>query len=402
MSTNRYIGKNLKKALQFRGMRMAELARKTEISRQVLSLYANDETQASVSNLIKISNELDFPVNFFITGDHSDTFVQNTYFRSQASARKIEQNSAKIKIDYTARLYKVLGHYVDFPILNLPNTIEFRNHVTEPENMSVDQIQTDIEALAVNVRREWGLGNGPIDNLQYLLASHGIIVVGFNDVDDKIDAFSQKILIKGQGPIYVIALAMGSKPMTRLRFDMAHELGHILMHNWDDDNEGLEKAQFNNLERQANVFASALLLPADSFSQDVTPYANKMEYYRLLKRKWKVSMQAMMYRARELNVISGNQYSYLMRKVSANHERIHEIGDVPGKLDSSIFQGAIDLLINGNYITIEKLINEFQLNGIYLNTRDLENLMGLQSGSLHLTPRILNFAPKIKSLDADS
>lgn len=399
MAANIFIGKKLKEALQFRGMRMAELARRTGISRQSLSLYANDENQPSANNIIEISTKLGFPANFFMTEDNHATATQNTYFRSQAAARRLDRNAEKIKVDYTARMYEVLQDYIDFPRLSLPNTITFRNRVAEPENMEANQVRDDIEKLASQVRKEWALGTGPIENLQYLLASHGIIVVGFNDVDDKIDAFSQKVFLKGEGAVYIIALATGIKPMTRLRFDMAHELGHILMHNWDDDNESLEKAQFNNLERQANMFASAFLLPADSFSQDIAPYANKLEYYRFLKGKWKVSMQAMMYRARELNIISANQFAYLMRKVSANHERTHENGDVPGKLDATIFQGAIDLLINGGYITKEKLLNAFQMKGIYLNTNDMENLMGLRTGTLHISPKIVNFTPKLEKMD---
>lgn len=57
------------------------------------------------------------------------------------------------------------------------------------------------------------------------------------------------------------------------------------------------------------------LLPVKSFKYDVEPYATDLEFYRALKKKWKVSMQAMMYRARELNIIIGNQFSYLMRRV---------------------------------------------------------------------------------------
>ncbi len=399
MAANVFIGEKLRKALQFRGMRMAELARRTGISRQSLSLYANDENQPSAKNIITISTELGFPANFFMTEDGNKTSTQNIYFRSQASARKMDQNAEKIKVDYTARMYEVLQDYIDFPGLSLPDTMNFRNHITEPENMEADQVRDDIEKLAADVRKEWALGNGPIENLQYLLASHGIIVVGFNDVDNKIDAFTQKVFLKGRGAVYIIALATGFKPMTRLRFDMAHELGHILMHNWDDDNESLEKTQFNNLERQANMFASAFLLPADSFRQDILPYANKLEYYRFLKGKWKVSMQAMMYRAREIGVISGSQFVYLMRKVSANHERKNEKGDKPGTLDATVFQEAIDLLIRGHYITVEKLVNEFRTRGIYLNTKDMEDLMGLRAGTLSMSPQTLKFRPKLKQLD---
>lgn len=182
--------------------------------------------------------------------------------------------------------------------------------------------------------------------------------------------------------------------MTRLRFDMAHELGHILMHHWDDTNEALSKPEFNNLERQANMFASAFLLPVKTFGNDIGLYAEKLNYYRALKQRWKVSMQAMMYRARELDIITGNQFSYLMRQISARGERTHEQGDMPGVLDDSIFQGAIDVLLEGGYLTVKSLINAFHEKGIYLSKRDMENLMGLKPETLTEVPSIIKFKPK--------
>lgn len=394
MIDKKFNGVRLKEALQFRGKKMADLSRETGISRQSLSLYANNENVPPFENVMKMARQLNFPADFFMTEDLCTTKTSNTYFRSQAAARKKEQNAEKKQMEYTAKMYEVLLDYVDFPKLSLPATNEFRNQIAEPEKMDAIEISEDIENLAQNIRNEWNLGEAPIDDMQYLLASHGIIVVGFKNVDDKIDAFSQKVNIQNQGNVYIIALAVGSKPMTRLRFDMAHELGHILMHNWDESNDILEKEEFKNLERQANMFASAFLLPAKGFKYDVEPYATDLEFYRALKKKWKVSMQAMMYRARELNIITGNQFSYLMRRVSANKERIHERGDVPGILGSTIFQGAVDALVDGGYLTIQELLDAFRAKGIYLNQKDMENLMGLIPGTLNIPTKVLKFKLK--------
>lgn len=82
----------------------------------------------------------------------------------------------------------------------------------------------------------------------------------------------------------------------------------------DECNEDLPKDLFSAGEKQANMFASALLLPKDPFCRDIAPYATDIDYYKHLKKKWRVSMQAMMYRARQLDVISGNQFSYMMRQ----------------------------------------------------------------------------------------
>ena len=83
-----------------------------------------------------------------------------------------------------------------------------------------------------------------------------------------------------------------------------------------------------------------------------------------------------------------------MRRVSANKERIHERGDVPGILGSTIFQGAVDALVDGGYLTIQELLDAFRAKGIYLNQKDMENLMGLIPGTLNIPTKVLKFKLK--------
>ena len=172
---------------------------------------------------------------------------------------------------------------------------------------------------------------------------------------------------------------------------MAHELGHILMHTWGENNEDISKDEFNAREKQANMFASALLLPKDGFSRMVSAYPTNVDYYKSLKKKWKVSMQAMMYRTRQLDIISANQFQYMMRIVSKKGWRIKEPGDVPGQLKDTIFQGAIDLLFDGGYLSVNELMREFNHYGIILSQKDLENLMGLREGTLYQKSKVIPF-----------
>lgn len=215
-------------------------------------------------------------------------------------------------------------------------------------------------------------------------------MTGFRDVDTDIDAFSQQIAIDGK-IVYIIALAIGSKPIERLRFDMAHELGHILMHTWGEENEDISKDEFNAREKQANMFASALLLPRETFSKSVSAYPTNIDYYLALKKKWKVSMQAMMYRARQLDIISANQFQYMMRTMSKNGNRTHEPGDKPGEIGDTIFQAALDMLFEGGYLTVKDLLKEFGRYGIYLFQKDLENLMYLREGTLYQESKVIPF-----------
>lgn len=389
MNTQKFNGQRLKEALQFREKKMTELADETGISKQSLSLYANDGNVPPFDNVIKIARALDFPTDFFMSEDLCTSSTGNTYFRSQASATKKSRNAQKIKLEYVSKMYEVILNYMNVPELNIPDT----SAINVPEdiaNVDSDRAVNEIEKLAKLVREHWNLGNGPIDNLQYALQSNGIIVTGFRDVDTDIDAFSQQITIDGK-VVYIIALAIGSKPIERLRFDMAHELGHILMHMWGEDNEDISKDEFNAREKQANMFASALLLPNETFSKSVSAYPTNIDYYLALKKKWKVSMQAMMYRARQLDIISTNQFQYMMRTMSKNGNRTYEPGDKPGEIGDTIFQAALDMLFEGGYLTVRELLKEFGRYGIYLSQHDLENLMYLREGTLYQEPKVIPF-----------
>ena len=142
--------------------------------------------------------------------------------------------------------------YMNVPELNLPDTskICIPEGATEADS---EEAFAEIEKLAGLVWEHWNLGKGPIDNLQYVLQSNGIIVTGFKNVDAGIDAFSQQITINNK-EVYIITLSIGEKPIERLCFDIAHELGHILMHSLGDDNEDLPKDEFNAREKQANIY----------------------------------------------------------------------------------------------------------------------------------------------------
>lgn len=362
---------------------MTELADKSGIKKQSLSNYANGVNLPPYENVIKIAEILGFPTDYFMVEDLCTTATDNIYFRSQAAATKTAQRAQAIKMEYVAKMYDAILDYVELPQLDLP-TVEFEqnddlNYTNSPEMFA------KIGKVAKQVRKQWNLGFGPIDNFQYVLESHGIIVTSSRNVASEIDAFSQRVRLgKGrkQRYVFIIALALGEKPIERLRFDMAHELGHILLHPWEDSNEDLDKGSFKARENQANMFASALLLPERAFTRDIVAYATEIDYYRHLKKKWRVSMQAMMYRARQLEIITGNQFSYMMRQVSKNGWRRHEPGDAPGDLNSTIFQGALDILFEGGYLDSHDLRVQFAKYGIILSDKDLSDLMGLREGTI--------------------
>ena len=283
-------------------------------------------------------------------------------------------------MEHIAKVYAALLDYIDFPALNLP-PIEFigsNNDFNEEENQ---RTLLELEQIAEEVRDLWGLGDGPIDDLQYTLESNGIVVTGFDASENKIDAFSQRV-ITDMGEVCIIALNQGEKPEGRIRFDMAHELAHILIHPWSEDLDCISKEEFKQRETQANIFAGAFLLPRESFARDVQAHPTDLKYYQWLKKKWKISIQAMVYRSHQLKIISTNQYQYMMRQISKNGWRHTEPGDTPFFIGENIFQGAIDLLKDEKILSVKSILAHFAKYGVSLFSSEIEDLLNLTHGTL--------------------
>lgn len=391
MEKKEFRGERLKNARLFRGKTLTELSVITGISKQSLSLYENNHNKPDYEKSGIIASALRFPYEFFLQEDECKTTTEVTYFRSLASATKMSRTTQSLKLEFVAKMYEVLLEYIDFPALNLPN-VDFTGNDNEFDDVENEKMVFEIEQIATSVREHWGLGDAPIQNLQLILEKNGIIVTGFDTNEDKIDAFSQRTILNN-GEVFFICVDQGSKPEGRIRFDMAHELGHIILHPWSESLELVIKEEFKMRERQANIFASAFLLPRNSFGNDVQAYPTDLKYYQWLKKKWKSSIQSMAYRSNQLGIVSDNQFQYMMRQISKNGWRQKEPDDIPFYLNENIFQGAIDLLIEKHILSPSSLLRQLKQYGITLYPTDIEELLHLRKGTLYVeekTPQIIH------------
>jgi len=384
MIEKKFHGERLKTARMYRGLTLTELAKRTEISKQSLSLYENNSNIPEHMKVRLLASKLNFPYDYFFQEDYYTTSTETTYFRSLKSATKKDRTAQIIKLEHVAKIYEILIDYILFPEINLPN-VGFEEY-DDIEYESEATVQK-IEDIADQLRVYWNLGTEPIGDLQYLLEKNGIIITGFNTNEDKIDAFSQRTKVLGND-VYFIVVALGNRSEERIRFDMAHELGHLLLHPWSEDLETITKDEFKMRERQANIFASSFLLPRSSFAKDAEAYIKDLKYYQFLKKKWKVSIQAMVYRTHQLKLISDNQYQYLMRQISKKGWKQKEPGDEPYTLNESIFQGAIDLLIEQDILNAKEILELLRDKGVTLYSHDIEEI-------LHLRPNTLKIEEKI-------
>lgn len=391
MEKKEFRGERLKNARLFRGKTLTELSVITGISKQSLSLYENNHNKPDYEKSGIIASALRFPYEFFLQEDECKTTTEVTYFRSLASTTKMSRTTQSLKLEFVAKMYEVLLEYIDFPVLNLPN-VDFTGNDNEFDDVENEKMVFEIEQIATSIREHWGLGDAPIQNLQLILEKNGIIVTGFDTNEDKIDAFSQRTILNN-GEVFFICVDQGSKPEGRIRFDMAHELGHIILHPWSESLELVTKEEFKMRERQANIFASAFLLPRNSFGNDVQAYPTDLKYYQWLKKKWKSSIQSMAYRSNQLGIVSDNQFQYMMRQISKNGWRQKEPDDIPFYLNENIFQGAIDLLIEKHILSPSSLLRQLKQYGITLYPTDIEELLHLRKGTLYVeekTPQIIH------------
>lgn len=170
------------------------------------------------------------------------------------------------------------------------------------ERMDIDEFGGDAAHIARFLRARWRVPSGPIDNLYTLLDTYGVVIV-VRDIDSTAqDAFST--WPRGRAPLIVVRAGL---PPDRERFTISHELGHMLMHVLPNREQ----------EQQADLFASELLLPAD----DIRPQLDGLttgDLHRLmeLKAQWKVSIGALIQRAKTLELISDRQFREFRIKLS--------------------------------------------------------------------------------------
>lgn len=381
---SQFNGERLKKARIYRGLTVAELAERVECQRQTLSMYEIAKSQPADDDIAKkIATELDFPLRYFY--EHTPSLISGTvYFRSLLTTNKKYRSEQMIKMDFLSQIFSLLQDYVEFPpyeALDLPKNIS-------PED------------AAARLREAWNLGQAPIDNLVSIAEQHGILVTSFCTSTDDVDAFSELVEI-GDTPIYLIAYSSNKTSASRIHFDIAHELGHICLHEWSEDIEELSKDEFKTREREANEFAAAFLLPKESFKKDAIRGPQTIAFYKQLKKKWKVSIAAMIRRSEKLGVISMDEYQTLIRIMQRRGQRKEEpLDDVLMTAGPALLKTALLMLLQENVFTPKEFMDE--LSSVYelsINPEEVEYLLDLPEGTLSMSKIIDITSLQIKRID---
>ena len=249
-------------------------------------------------NLIEI---LEFPASFF---EQRTTFLDgcSKMYRAQKAFKSIDRDY----IDTYASFYN--RHISKLLESDLFDVKEFKLPENRPDEYNSP------EDVAMAVREYWNVPRGPIKNLTKLIEDAGIFIIPMRINNPYFDA---TFYINEQNNFAIIVID-SNVSSDRYRFNLAHELGHLIMHR-------LPNA---DCEKQAQEFASAFLLPRKDISEDLAG----ITFWDLLslKKKWMVSMQSIAYRAHTMRKISDKQYESIWKLINSYGYRKNEPNaDIP-------------------------------------------------------------------------
>lgn len=197
-----------------------------------------------------------------------------------------------------------LTKFIDFPEVAIPRV----DVPDDPRRL----YRSDVERIAMEVRRSLGLRDGPISDVVLLLENHGAIVIRQELGANTLDAFSE--LDRHSGRPYIV-LGTEKASACRSRFDAAHELAHLILHRHLDRGTINGTDTHRLIERQAHYFATAFLLPREAFIDEF--HSASLDSLVLLKSRWRVSVAAMIRRAADLGLVD----EYSLQRLYANKNR---------------------------------------------------------------------------------
>jgi Zn-dependent peptidase ImmA (M78 family)/transcriptional regulator with XRE-family HTH domain len=318
-------GARLTLARHLAGLRKSDLASLVDKSATAVAAWESGAKRPTAATVAQLALSLSVDPGFFAVRPADIASLCTTpHFRSLRSTSQLARDQAFAYGQLAVDIAQALERHVELPAVNLPSC-----------PVSVDDREGDgPERAAQQVREEWALGPGPVGHLVRLLEHQGLLVVFSPPQAASVDAYSFDSRLRP-----VVVLNPIKRDYYRQRFDVAHELGHLIMHS-DAEPGG------RVVEDQAHRFASELLLPAEQI-RDLLPSSMGGSTWRTLarlKEQWGVSIQALLYRARRLGRLSDVSYRNAMTTISTHGWRRNEPGLVGIIEQPSLLARAVELL----------------------------------------------------------
>ena len=319
------IGERLKIARRTAGLSQRALAEAAGVSAMAISKYERDLDTPSSGVLLRLAQALDVKTEYFLR-PVTVTVTAPAYRRRTSLPRKQEYAIMGRIQEWLERYLDVESFFGGPPDFDLPPDV---NRCVA----SLDQV----EDVAIRLRQGWDLGLASIESFVEVLEDRGV-KVGLVEAHDDFDALT--FWANGGIPVIVVKRDL---PGDRQRFNLAHELGHLVL----EPAEGLDE------EKAAYRFAGAFLVPEPvaRFELGSRRQTLGMHELHLLKHKYGLSMQAWVYRAKDLGILSEPAAARLFREFRSRGWHRREPGDQippeePGRLKRLVLRALAEDLIS--------------------------------------------------------
>ncbi|MFL5763872.1 MAG: helix-turn-helix domain-containing protein [Bacteroidia bacterium] len=324
-------------ARESRGYTHLELSEIIQISKSTAWRLEQDNPAATEETLSKLSNTLHYPVSFF--------FQQGEVLPMSLSYRRSDVVSAKLlsQIEANINIYRL-------NLEQLLSAMQWKE--TDLPVLDVSKYGSPQEC-AKQLRKLWKIEKGAINNVSEILEKNKILLIKSDFGTELVDG--RFVMASKKFPVIVTNKSMLGD---RQRFTLAYQIGMLVMHLHTSP-------AFNrDLSHEANLFAAELLMPA----KDITGDLQELGLPKLaeLKKKWKVSMQALVYRANDLEIISDNNKRYLLQQFNQQNIRRRE----PPELDIPTEQYKLVRDLMTQYRTKQKLSVAKMADFLHLEQED--------------------------------
>ena len=288
-------------ARESRGLTQAEFAALASCSQAEISRYETGLRTPNDKTVDGFAETLGFTREFFSLGETIRAFGSPcVYHRKKQSTKE--------------RVFKQLLAKVNVHRIQIQGLLRACELVVENRfvRIDVDSQTAPPEHVARQVRKVWEIPPGPIPDLVRVIENCGGIVVPCDFGPERVDALSQ--WSPGVPPLLFTNREI---PADRLRFTLAHEIGHLVMHQYLTP----------DMEAEADRFAAEFMMP----ESDVRPYLSGVSLPKLasLKPYWRVSMAALLKRAGDLGTVTKADATALWMKMSRAGYRRTEPIEIP-------------------------------------------------------------------------
>lgn len=322
-------GERLKSARKMAGLSLEQLAQKVgDITKQAINNYERGEREPDSTTIIKLAKALNVRPEYFLRESKIKLGIfeyrKNTKFG--VKAKNLIEEKARDILERYREVEDILG---------------IQHNWENPLQDIVINNSEDVEKAAIELRNRWNLGNNAISKLIENLESFGIKVINV-DMEEGFDG-----LANFADNLPVIIYNENLKENVRIRFTIAHELGHLLLDlNQIKDN--------NEKEKLCHQFAGAFLLPKEKIFLELGgKHRSRISFNELisLKEEYGISMQAIAKRLHYLKVISESSYTRFNIIVNKNRWRQNEpgefrLGDKPERFRNLVFRALAEEIIS--------------------------------------------------------